>query len=192
VEPGSAPAQGVVYHRLFGTLQGSDEFLSTLEAGGRNGLLDFGVDHESGEIWMWNDPLGEPRPERGVSANRAPWAQGAVVDPSPDAQAFLDDNGGDLDVVNRDQVSIAISGQAEDPISDVCVEAVAWLSAYCAGLGQIGADDYPNVPGKAYGFVRWHNEFDASRDCPGPVVVDATPEIIARTREILRRCEAGG
>ncbi len=98
--------------------------------GGCNGLTDYGVDHVTGEILQWNDPTGQAHP--GVSANRAAWASDPVHSPYGDGLAFLQDNGGDVNVVNRDQVSIEISGLYEDPISDECILSVAALSSYYA------------------------------------------------------------
>jgi hypothetical protein len=180
---GPRTVKGLVYHRMYDSLAGSDEYLRT----GAPGLEDFGVDNQSGKIWQWNDPFGHPHPDKGVSANRAPWANGVVNNPSGNALAFLDDNGGDPNVVNRDQVSISIAGFPEDPISDACLDAVAALSAYFAASVARQWDAYPTIPGKTYGFVRLHNEFDADKPCPGPVVIQSMPDIIARTEEILQR-----
>jgi hypothetical protein len=145
---------------------------------------------DTGVIWLWNDPLGTAYPDLGVSANRAPWANGPVSDPSSDAAVFIEVNG--LDAVNRDQVSIGIAGQADDPLTDECLDAVAQLSAYFADRVGIPWDVYPTIPQQPYDFVRWHNEFASQKLCPGAAVIDATPDIIVRTQDILRKSQVGG
>jgi len=196
---GRRNVKGVVYHRTQGTIDGTDAWLRLVPPGGPDecnqpgtgsnfggcmGLVDFGVDENSGEILRWNDPYGEGYPDLDVSPNRAPWANGPVEDPFGEAEAFISQNG--VDAVNRDQASIQIGGNFDDPISDACKRAVAALSAYFADQYNIRWNEYPKIPGESYGFVRWHNQFYPFRECPGPVVTDATDEIIDLTREILR------
>jgi hypothetical protein len=210
---------GVVYHRQLGSNWGTDSYFRTpppggvgncpgpndppnFNWGGCNGLTDYGVDDVTGQILRWNDPTGAAHP--GVSADRAGWASGPVSSPYCDGKAFLDDHNSDLNVVNRDQVSIEISGwysvpdeghPNDDPISDACKDAVAALSAYWADQFHIPWDCYPRVPGKNYNFTRWHQEFciGTGKICPGQLVMHETTDIINRTRAILKRYqEAGG
>ena len=212
---GERSAAGVVYHRMGGTFEEVDNYFRSVPPGGKQAcetvdlpylyggcqaLADFAVDHQSGAIRRWNDPLGASHPD--VSPNRAPWANGPVDEPDGNALAFLVDNGWEptqgpqavVAVANRDQVSIEISGKEEEEISDACKQAVAALSAYYADRFGIPWDRYPTVPGKDYGYVRLHNEFSrgSGKTCPGPVVMAATDEIIERTREILQRHQVSG
>jgi hypothetical protein len=183
--------EGLVYHRLYGSLEISDNYLRSCGTDlSCNALVDFAVDNKSGEVWRWNDPQGAAHPELGVSANRAPWASGPVDKPDSDAQAFVGQNG--VDAVNRDQVSISIAGMPDEPIEDAGLDAVAELSAYFANLAGIEVDSYPDMPNRNYSFVRVHNQFASTKECPGQVVIDALPEITKRTQDVLRRLQSAG
>ncbi len=46
----------VVLHRMAGSLAGTDTYFRT-EARTR-ARTDYGIDHRTGEIWRWTDPLG--------------------------------------------------------------------------------------------------------------------------------------
>jgi hypothetical protein len=184
---------GVVWHRMEGGLTQTDNYFRDLgpNGGGAKGLTDYGVDNTSGLIYRWNDPLGLAHP--GVSANRAGWASGRVVNPYGDGLAFIDDHGGDLNVVNRDQASIEVAGDYPDPISEGCKRAVVALTAYYADQAKVPWDRFPLVNGKAYSFVRWHQEFciGTGKTCPGPVVMDATDDLIARVAALLKTYQTG-
>jgi hypothetical protein len=182
---GKRDVKGIVYHRLEGTLEDTD---AVFRSGTVSALFDYGVDDVSGKAWRWNDALGFPHPN--VRADRSPFANGPVIDPSSDTAAFIADNG--IDAINRDQVSISIAGFFEDAISDECLETVAALTAYFANHAAIPWDVFPALQGrKSYGFVRWHNEIASNKPCPGPVVMNATPDIIARSRDLLRQIQDG-
>jgi hypothetical protein len=216
---GQRTVKGVVLHRMQGTNWGTDSYFRTVppggagacqgaqndprigEWGGCRGLTDFGVDHESGQILRWNDPTGAAHP--GVSPNRSAWASGPYSDAFGDGLAFVQDHGGDVSVVNRDQASIEISGTFKEPIlgwgedqpiSEASKESVAALIAYYADAFQIPYHQFPIVPGKDYSFVRWHHEFTrgTGKFCPGKVVMDATDEIIARAKAILQEHQTAG
>ena len=188
---GPRQVKGVVYHRLEGTAEGIDEFFRS----GFQALTDYGIDDVTGELWRWNDALGVAHPdvahpELDVSANRAPFANGPVLDPSADTAAFIADN--DMNAINRDLVSISIAGFFDDPISDDCFETIAALTAYFANYAAIPWDIFPSLPDKkSYGFVRWHNEIASNKACPGSTVMNATPDIIARSRDLLRQIQEG-
>jgi hypothetical protein len=224
---GQRHVRGVVYHRQLGPNWGTDSYFRTpppgglsncpgpndppnFNWGGCNGLTDYGVDDVTGQILRWNDPTGAPHP--GVSANRAGWASGPVSSPWGDGKAFLLDNGWDpnggpnqaaLNVVNRDQVSIEISGwysvpdeghPNDDPISDACKDSVAALSAYWADQFHIPWDSYPRVPGKDFNFTRFHQQFciGTGKICPGQLVMNETTDIHNRTQAILKRYQLSG
>jgi len=189
---GPRQVKGVVYHRMEGTAEGTDLFF---RSGIVQALVDYGIDDVTGELWRWNDALGVAHPdvahpELDVSANRAPFANGPVLDPSADTAAFIADNG--IEAINRDQVSISIAGLLDDPISDDCFETIAALTAYFANYAAIPWDIFPSLPDKkSYGFVRWHNEIASNKACPGSTVMNATPDIIARSRDLLRQIQEG-
>jgi hypothetical protein len=194
---GPRDVRGIVYHRLEAPLEGMDSFLRSMPTGGPNfcepqfggcvALFDFGIDHDTGSIIRWNDPTGDAHP--GVSPNRSGWANGPAVDPTGEASAFLTANNHDLEVINRYQVSIAISGGFQDPISDDCITAVAWLSAYFADSTFPDLPDltlYPTIPDEGFSFVRLHNEFDSQTECPGEEVERQLQVIFDRTREVMQ------
>lgn len=189
---GPRKVKGVVWHRMLGTLWGTDGWFRRGN-GVSDGLTEFGVGTANidgaandGYIIQWNDSTGAPHP--GVSANRAPWASGPVDKPYGDGLAFLNDNNYDLNVVNRDEAAIEISGNYNDPVSDKARAAVVHLTAYWADQAQIPWDQFPIVNGKDYSFVRWHQEFTigSGKICPGPVVMNLTDQMIAEIKEYMK------
>ena len=189
---GPRTQQGVVWHRMEGTLWGTDGWFRR-GVGVSDGLTEVGVGsanidgaQNDGLIFFWNDPTGASHP--GVSSNRAPWASGPVNQPYGDGLAFLQDHGMDLNVVNRDQVAIEISGDYTDPVSPAAIEAVCQLTAYYADQAKIPYTSFPIIPGKDYSFVRWHQEFTlgSGKVCPGQVVMDGTNQMISRIQAILK------
>lgn len=180
---GPRQVKGVVLHRMYGTLRGTDQFLRDPETAA---LVDYGVGTvgtddaaDDGMIFRWNDPEGQ----------QSGWANGPYTEAeaSEDARAFVSQFG--VGAINRDLVSIEISGLVEDPISEKAIEAVAGLCAYWADRVGIPWDTYPLNPTTGLPFVYWHNEFAGIKIkvCPGQVVMEATPQIEARTKEILQR-----
>lgn len=169
---------GVVYHRMLGSLMGTEQYFD----GGAQGLTHYGTGHpgdHDGEIRMWCDPL----------TNRAPWASGRVIAPWGDGPAFVNKYG--ANAVNNDLIAIEISGNYNDPISDLTKDTVAALSAYWADQAKIPHDKYPLNPTTGLTYTYWHQEFTgpAEKICPGPVVMDATDDIIARTVAVLKAAQ---
>jgi hypothetical protein len=169
---------GVVYHRMLGTLYGTETYFD----GGAKGLTHYGTGHpddHDGELRMWCDPL----------TNRAPWASGPVKAPWGDGPAFVAKYG--ANAVNNDLIAIEISGQYADAISDVTKDTIAALSAYWADQAQVPHDQYPHNPETGLSFTYWHQEFTgpAEKVCPGQVVMDATDDVIARTVAILKAAQ---
>lgn len=190
---GQKSVKGVVWHRMEGTLAGTDLWFRR-GRGVSDGLTEFGVGTANidgaaldGVIYVWNDPIGRSHP--GVSPNRAPWASGPVSSPYGDGLAFLQDNKMDVNIVNRDQAAIEISGSYADPVSQAAKNAVAALTAYYADQAQIPWTSWPIIPKKGYSFVRWHQEFTigTGKVCPGQVVMDATNDLIELVRAILKK-----
>lgn len=181
---GQRIVRGVVLHRNLGTLVEVEELFRERE---RYALDDFGVGHESGQIWMWNDPTGAPH--TGVSPNRAPWANGPVSNPNGDAPRFISLYGNDA--INRDLVSITVTGGSDDLLSDICQQSVASLIAYCADLAGIHWSDFPHVKEDGYMFVMLHKEFNGDGICPGPALTDATLGIVNMAGELLRQYQTG-
>lgn len=189
--------RGVVWHRMVGSLWGTDGYFRTFanaRSTNRGGLTDYGVGvaamdgaANDGAILRWNHPLGAGSP--GASPNRAGWANGPY-DPFlsfGDGRAFTDEFG--TNAINRDQISIEISGQYATPLSEKSRNAVALLTAYWADQAKIPWDVFPLWPGHGYSFVRWHVEFCGEDDkpCPGAVVRAETSALIERTKAIMKK-----
>jgi hypothetical protein len=178
---GPRTVKGVVWHRMIGTLRGTDTYfkMPTTDA-----LTDYGVgnaftdgDVDDGVIIRWNDPLGR----------QSGWASGPLDHPYGDGLAFYAKYG--INAINRDETSIEISGRSyTDPISDKVKHSVAAITAYWADQYHIPWDKFPISTQDGFSFVRWHQEFTigTGKVCPGQVVMDATPEIIAMVSAILK------
>jgi hypothetical protein len=179
---GQRVLRGIVYHRMLGKLWGTD---SWFRSGSAQGLTDWGLDHNTGEILRWNDYLG--RGKSGVSPNRAPWASGPWNNVPGDGMKFVQKFG--VNGIDRDLSAIEISGNYDTPLSEMGIEAIVALSAYLADVAKVPWDTYPVTPATGLTFVYFHQEFcgPVTKICPGPVVMNATPDIIARTAALLRK-----
>jgi hypothetical protein len=180
---GQRVLRGIVYHRMLGTLWGTDTYFRQ----GAQGLTDWGVDHNTGEILRWNDYLGRPGP--GISPNRAPWASGPWNNVPGDGQQFVTRYG--VDAINRDLSAIEISGNYDTPLSVAGMDAIVALSAYLADRAKVPYDTYPIVPATGLPFTYFHREFTNTKPCPGAVVVNAVPVIIERTADRLEQYQTG-
>lgn len=184
---GQRTVQGVVLHRMLGTLRGTDGYFRQDDV---TALTDYGVGvagpdaaGDNGAIFRWNDPLGR----------QSGWASGPVAGAYGDGAAFLDDHGWDLNAVNRDQASVEISGDYGTPLTEPARNAIAGLMAYWADQSRIPWDAFPIIPGKGYSFIRWHQEYciGTGKVCPGEVVIAETPALIERARAIMRAAQTG-
>lgn len=180
---GKRSVKGVVLHRMIGTLWGTDTYFGFPST---KALTDYGIGvvgtdgaSNDGKIIQWNDPLGY----------QSGWASGPVNDPYGDGLAFLKYYDWDLNVVNRDQVSIEISGRYySDPISPASIESIAALIAYWADQRGISYIDFPKCP-EGMSFVRLHQEYTigTGKICPGDVVMQAINQIIQRAKDIMKQ-----
>jgi hypothetical protein len=180
---GKRTIRGVVWHRIYGSLWGTDGYFRG-EAVGK-ALTDYGVGvtatdgaGNDGVGLMWNDPTGR----------RSPWASGPVQNPVGDGAAFVARYG--KNAVNRDLVSIEISGTSGS--TALSPKARAWvvaMTAYWADQYKVPWDQFPDVPGEERSFVCWHGEFyDGKRGtCPGAVVESATPAMIEEAAAVLKK-----
>jgi hypothetical protein len=171
---------GVVYHRTIGrSIEGTEGWFRRNDVGA---LTQYGIGAPppdagpDGQIRMWADPTGPV----------SPWASGRVIAPWGDGPAFVRKFG--ANAVNQHLIAIEISGLYGDPISATTIEAVAAISAYWADQAEIPWDQYPRNPETGLTYTYWHQEFTGPDEkiCPGPVVMNATDQIIARTKAILR------
>jgi hypothetical protein len=182
---GRRTVKGVSWHRMLGTLWGTDDFFRQPST---KALTDYGVgvaatdgDDHDGEVLRWNDPLGV----------QSGWASGTYSSAAyGDGAAFVAKYG--IDAINRDRASIEISGNYDTPLSEASRQAIAALTAYWADQAHIPWDVFPIVPADGFSFVCWHNEFGpdfGQKVCPGSVVMQETGALIERTREILRAAQ---
>lgn len=183
---GPRTVRGVVYHRMVGTLWGTDSWFRMIPGGGTAGLTDFGIDHQTGETLRWNDQTGKAHP--GISANRSGWASGPWQNPPGDGRPFVAKFG--VNAINRDLVSIEIAGQYDSPLSAPAIERIAHLSAWLADQARVPWETYPLNPATGLTFTYLHNEFQNHKPCPGQVVMSALDQITDRTRAILRAAQA--
>jgi len=184
-EHGKRNVKGVVLHRMIGTLWGTDGWFRRADV---PALTDYGVGvaatdgiANDGVIIRWNNPLGF----------QSGWASGPISDPYGDGRAFLAKYGGDA--VNRDQVSVEISGNYDTAFSEKAKRSVAWLIAYWADQYHIPWDVFPIAPNDGFSFIRWHREFTigTGKPCPGKVVMDATNDLIERARTVMKAYQTG-
>lgn len=178
---GKRAVKGVVWHRMLGSLNGTDGFF---RRGDVNALTDYGVGVKAtdgvafdGVIYRWNDPEGI----------QSGWASGPVDSPYGDGAAFVRKYG--INQVNRDQASIEVSGDQNTPLTEKSREAIAALTAYWADQYGIPWDAFPIAPQDGFSFVRWHQEFTigSGKKCPFSVVMNETDDLIERTRQIMKR-----
>ena len=182
---GPRTIRAAVWHRMYGTLWGTDSYFRG--AAVTKALTDYGVGvaatdgaQQAGALLRWNDPNGR----------RAPWASGPVNNPTGDAVPFLDRYG--VNGINRDAVSIEISGNGDTALDAKARATVVALTAYYADQYGVPWDAFPAVPGEDRSFVMWHGEiYDGKRNsCPGAVVMAATDGMIDEIKVILKRYQA--
>jgi len=179
---GKRTVKGVVLHRILGSLWGTDTYFR----GPVGALTDYGVGvaatdgvARDGEILRWNDPLGRA----------SGWASGPYSGAYGDGLAFVAKYG--VNAINRDQVSIEISGHQDTPLSPGAFEAVAQLIAYWADQARIPWDVFPITTADGFSFVRWHEEFTlgTGKTCPFQVVKAQTSALIERARQIMKAAQ---
>lgn len=176
----------VVLHRMIGSLFGTDGYF---RMAGVNALTDYGVgvkatdgEAQAGVIIRWNDPTGY----------QSGWASGPVNGAYGDGLAIVNKYG--INAVNRDGVSIEISGNYDTPLDPVAFEEIARLMAYWWDQMRIPHTSAPINPATGISAVLWHQELTlgTGKICPGPVVMKATNDLIARATAILKGHQEGG
>lgn len=181
---GRRAVKGVVWHRMLGSLWGTDTHFRIPSVGA---LTDYGVGvlaqdgaANDGLIIRWNDPRGD----------QSGWASGSysAAHAYGDGAAFVRKYG--INAINRDQASIEISGHQNTPLSEASRNAIAAVTAYWADQYGIPWDVFPIAPQDGFSFVRWHEEFgpdNGTKKCPFDIVKRETPALIERTRQIMKR-----
>jgi len=188
---GPRKIRGVVWHRMEGSLWGTDAYFRT---GGENGgaaraRTDYGIgvlamdgSANAGRILRWTDPR----------STISPWANGRVSAEWGDGKAFMAQfptRSEGLRAVNRDLVSIEISGQGTTALDSQSRLAIAALTAYWADQASIPWESFPQVPNENRSFVIWHREFTegTGKTCPYAVVQGETNAIIEQAKAIMKQ-----
>lgn len=181
---GKRSPKGVVLHRMVGSLNGTDGYFRKESTAA---LTDYGIGVEArdghraaGEIMRWNDPRGF----------RSPWANGKISAPYGDGQKFLNQYGATL--VNRDLVSIEISGNYDTPLDDRSRKSIAHLIAYWGDQYKIPADEFPWIENESRNFTIFHQEFTigTGKICPGPVVMGEIDSLVEMAQAHMRRYQS--
>jgi len=150
------------------------------------------------------DSSPKARMRRFVERGNAPsgWANGKVFGAYGDALKYLDQHGWDYNRVNKNGEAVEIikwfaqpgssNPSRDDPLSAETQEKLAQWMAWRGDQYGIAWSDFPLV--KAEGgrsYVTWHQEWTlgTGKVCPGPVVMQATPAMIARAKVIMRAAQ---
>jgi hypothetical protein len=174
----------VVWHRMIGTLLGTDSWFHQGHAATCYGIGCQATDGDAnaGKIYEWIAP-------------RSGWygeSSGPVSQPYGDGAALVNKVG--INSVNRVSKAIEISGNYDTPLDEACRAAIVAMTAYWADQKHIPWNEFPAVPGEDRSFVVWHQEITigTGKICPGPVVMSETPALIARTASYMRAFQVGG
>jgi hypothetical protein len=171
----------VVLHRMLGSLWGTDGFF---RLGSTGALTDYGVgvtaqdgEAQAGVVIRWNDPRGF----------QSGWASGPVQGPYGDGLAIVNKYG--VNAVNKDGVSIEISGFQATPLDPEAFEAVAALMAYWWDQMKVPHTSAPINPATGISAVIYHQEFTlgSGKECPFQVVIEQTDALIKRATAICKQ-----
>lgn len=181
-----APAipAAVFWHRMIGSWNGTDGWFHAGHAATAYGVAVADMDGAAlaGSIYEWISPASGWYGE----------SSGPADGPYGDGAAYVAEVG--VGNVNRLSKAIEISGNYDTPLDEKSRAAIVALTAYFADQARIPWDSFPAVPGKGRSFVIWHNEITglAYKECPGRVVMDETPDLIARIKDVLKAAQTGG
>jgi hypothetical protein len=174
-----APAilEAVVWHRMVGTWAGSNSWGQAGNFATAYGVSVKATDGTGGKIYEWIAP------NSGLYGE----SSGPVNAPYGDGLALVNKVG--VSSVNRTTKAIEISGNYDTPLDNDAKQAVAGLTAYFADQKHIPWDQFPAIPGENRSFVVWHQEITigTGKVCPGQVVMDATPEMIEMTANMMKQ-----
>jgi hypothetical protein len=175
----------IVLHRMIGSLDGTDQYFGNPSV---PALTDFGVGVEAmdgkgkaGWIYQWSDPLGY----------RSGWASGRVSAPYGDGKRIVDKYG--VVAVNRDGVSVEISGNQTTPIDEVSWKEIVHLCSWWADYMHIPYNSKVN-PSTGINFLIWHQEFTigTGKECPFQVVMALTNRLYNDIAKFLEPYQTSG
>ena len=175
----------VALHRMWGTLKGTDSYFAPPKSPHLTdyaiGVLETDGKALAGEIHKYNDPLGY----------RAGWASGRVSKPYGDGKAIVDKYG--INAVNRDGVSIELSGYDTTPVDDFSWSEYVKLIAYWIDYMEIPYHSLPINPHTGISAFVWHEEFTfgTGKKCPFTYVKNNTKRLIADVKAYLQPYQTG-
>ena len=176
----------IALHRMYGTLKGTDSYFAPANSPHLTayaiGVLAIDGKSLAGEIHPYNDPLGF----------RSGWASGRVSKPYGDGKAIVDKYG--INAVNRDGVSIELSGYWDTPVDDYSWSEYVKLIAYWVDYMEIPHDSLPLNPHTGINAFVWHQEFTigTGKVCPGSWLMNNTKRLYADVAAYLERFQTGG
>jgi hypothetical protein len=180
--PDNAHVEGVFWHRMIGSWEGTNGWFHANKAATAYGVSVAATDGTGGKIYEW---IARDSGLYGESS-------GPAVGPYGDGSKLIAKVG--VSSVNRTTKAIEISGNADTPLDEPARNAIVNLTAYFADQRKLPWDQFPNIPGEDRSFVIWHNEITgmAYKTCPGTVVMNETPALIARVSGVLKRYQTQG
>jgi hypothetical protein len=168
----------IALHRMWGNLLGTDEFFGDSSVGA---LTDFGIGVEAfdgakaGHVYKWNDPLG----------HRSGWASGRVSAPYGDGKKIVDKYG--VIAVNRNGLSVEVSGKETTPIDDFSWQELVHLCAWWVDFMKIPYSTRVN-PRTGINYLIWHEEFTigTGKTCPFELLKSLTNRLYNDIAAFLR------
>lgn len=176
----------IALHRMLGTLKGTEIFFAPPNS---PHLTDFAIGVEAidgkvaaGRIDQYNDPLGY----------KSGWASGRVSAPYGDGLAIVQKYG--INAVNRDGISIEISGYQKTLIDDAAWAKLVAFCAYWVDFMEIPYDALPLNPHTGINAFIWHQEFTigTGKECPFDEVMRRTNELYKAVAAYLKPYQTGG
>lgn len=175
----------IALHRMWGTLAGTDSYFAPATS---PHLTDYAIGVEAidgrakaGEIHQYNDPRGY----------RSGWASGRVSAPYGDGKAIVDKYG--VIAVNRDGVSIELSGYDETVVDEFSWREYVQLCAYWCDQMRIPWDKLPINPATGISAFVWHQEFTigTGKKCPFAWLLRHTTRLITDVKTLLKQYQEG-
>lgn len=176
----------IALHRMLGTLLGTEEYFSPPTS---PHLTDFAIGVASidgatraGQIDQYNDPLGY----------KAGWASGRVSAPYGDGLAIVNKYG--INAVNRDGISMEISGFQKTVVDDVAWAKLVHFCAYWIDFMEIPYESLPLNPHTGINAMIWHQEFTigTGKECPFEWVMANTNRLYQDVQAFLQPYQSGG
>lgn len=181
---GKRDVLGVVFHRMEGTLEGTNSYFADPSVGA---LTDYGIatassdPGEAGYIYQWNDPFGY----------RSGWASGPVSAPYGDGLLFVNKYG--VNAVNKRLVSFEIGGSYADAIDDFTIGEMVKFAAFWFDFLEIPWSDAPYNANTGMSAAFYHQEMTigTGKVCPGDWFMNYFATFIQKVQAYMRGFQEG-